>query len=196
MLAWLRDLDAQERRIMTACWSGWTLGGFDGQLYSYVVPTMIALWGLSTGSAGTIGTIALLTSPFGGCAVGSRDRLIFGLHLPVCIRTEFRITLRIAGAARPMGSFITELYPMERRGTGQGFCYNGGRAVRAFFPAVVGYATAVMPLGAAVVWFCSLSCVVMVAMLLVLPETRGRGLADMVADGTRSYTRAAAGLES
>ena len=45
MLAWLRDLTSQERRTMLACWGGWTLDGFDQQLYSYVVPTVIAVWG-------------------------------------------------------------------------------------------------------------------------------------------------------
>jgi hypothetical protein len=35
---------------------GWTLGGFDQQLYSYVVPTVIAVWGISTGAAGTVKT--------------------------------------------------------------------------------------------------------------------------------------------
>ena len=39
MLAWLRDLTSRERRTMLACWGGWTLDGFDQQLYSYVVPT-------------------------------------------------------------------------------------------------------------------------------------------------------------
>ena len=56
MLAWLRDLTSQERRTMLACWGGWTLDGFDQQLYSYVVPTVIAVWGMSIGAAGTIGT--------------------------------------------------------------------------------------------------------------------------------------------
>ena len=45
MLAWLRDLTSRERRTMLACWGGWTLDGFDQQLYSYVVPTVIAVWG-------------------------------------------------------------------------------------------------------------------------------------------------------
>ena len=49
MLAWLRDLTSRERRTMLACWGGWTLDGFDQQLYSYVVPTVIAVWGMSTG---------------------------------------------------------------------------------------------------------------------------------------------------
>jgi hypothetical protein len=53
MLAWLRDLTSRERRTMLACWGGWTLDGFDQQLYSYVVPTAIAVWGISTGAAGT-----------------------------------------------------------------------------------------------------------------------------------------------
>ena len=47
MLAWLRDLNPRERRTMTACWGGWTLDGFRTGTDSYVVPTMIALWGLS-----------------------------------------------------------------------------------------------------------------------------------------------------
>jgi MFS family permease len=71
MLAWLRDLTSRERRTMLACWGGWTLNGFDQQLYSYVVPTVIAVWGMSTGAAGTIGTVAVVTSAFGGWFAGS-----------------------------------------------------------------------------------------------------------------------------
>src|SRR5580658_7276489 len=71
MLTWLKDLTARERRTMTACWAGWTLDGFDQQLYSYVVPTMIGLWGLTTGAAGTIGTVTLLTSSLGGWLAGA-----------------------------------------------------------------------------------------------------------------------------
>lgn len=44
MLAWLRDLTSRERRTMLACWGGWTLDGFDQQLYSYVVPTVMCGW--------------------------------------------------------------------------------------------------------------------------------------------------------
>ena len=71
MFAWLRDLNAKERRTMAACFAGWTLDGFDGQLYSYVVPTVIALWGISAGAAGTIGTVTLLTSSLGGWLAGA-----------------------------------------------------------------------------------------------------------------------------
>jgi len=64
MLAWLRDLTSRERRTMLACWGGWTLDGFDQQLYSYVVPTVVAVWGMSTGAAGTTGTVTVVTSSF------------------------------------------------------------------------------------------------------------------------------------
>ena len=76
MLAWLRDLTPRERQTMLACWGGWTLDGFDQQLYSYVVPTVIAFWSMSTGAAGTIGTVTVVTSSFGGWFAG--DRL--GIH--------------------------------------------------------------------------------------------------------------------
>ena len=49
MLAWLRDLNARERRTMAACFGGWALDAFDVQMYSFVIPTVIALWGLSHG---------------------------------------------------------------------------------------------------------------------------------------------------
>jgi MFS family permease len=378
MLAWLRDLNSRERSTMLACWGGWTLDGFDGQLYSYVVPTVIGLWGISTGTAGTIGTVALLTSSFGGWITGSLSdrfgrvrmlRLVLALHLPLLVCAEFRAAFCAAGVARaglwrrmgrgryaalvyaglyaalpeatawrvlfavgilpallvlwirrkipeseafagqtsrpaasaahlfsafrgpyfwltvkvslmvagaqggvyavqfwmptylrtvrhlsatgtggyvavqmvgaligfllgayladaigrkwtfmlsavftvamvlvymfvpvndtallflgmplstailmkfsPMGPFMTELYPTELRGTGQGFCYNGGRAIGAFFPTIIGYASQVMPLGTAIALFCTLASGLMIVMLLLLPETRGREIASL-----------------
>ena len=71
MLAWLRDLTSRERRTMFACWGGWTLDGFDQGLYAYVVPTVIAAWAMSKGAAGTIGTVTVVTSSFGGWFAGA-----------------------------------------------------------------------------------------------------------------------------
>ena len=50
--------------------------------------------------------------------------LFLGIPLNIAIMMKFP----------PMGPFMTELYPTEVRGTGQGFCYNAGRAIGAFFP--------------------------------------------------------------
>ena len=45
MLAWYRDLTAKERSTMFACFGGWSLDAFDVQMYSFVIPTVIALCG-------------------------------------------------------------------------------------------------------------------------------------------------------
>ena len=410
MLAWLRDLTSQERRTMLACWGGWTLDGFDQQLYSYVVPTVIAAWGMSTGVAGTIGTVTVVTSSFGGWFAGAlADRfgrvrvlqiailwysvftflcsfaqnfeqlfILRGLHglgfggewatgavlMGEVIRDKYRgrgvgfvqtgaafgpgmaalvyaglfailpeaiawralfmvgilpglfvlwirrnipeseafagrrdseqpgiahllsafrgpylwLTIKVAlmvmgaqggvwavgfwmptylrtvrhlsatgtglyvavlalgsligflcGACladaigrkatfmisaiatiimvlvylyvpvgdagllllgiplntailmkfAPMGPFMTALYPTAIRGTGQGFCYNAGRAIGSVFMTAIGFAAAGMPLGAAIALFSTLAHTLMIVMLLLLPETRGRAIASL-----------------
>jgi MFS family permease len=95
--------------------------------------------------------------------------LFLGMPLSTAILMKFS----------PMGPFMTELYPTELRGTGQGFCYNGGRAIGAFFPTIIGYATQIMPLGTAIALFCTLASGLMIVMLLLLPETRGREIANL-----------------
>jgi predicted MFS family arabinose efflux permease len=82
----------------------------------------------------------------------------------------------------PMGPFMSELYPTEVRGTGQGFCYNAGRAIGSFFPTMVGFVSEGMPLGMVIAVFSSIAFGVMILMLLMLPETRGRNLAEIGGD--------------
>lgn len=73
------------------------------------------------------------------------------------------------------GSFLAELYPATLRGTGQGFTYNFGRAVGAFFPTAVGYLSSAWGIGGAML-FGALGYVVALLALLGLPETRGQEL--------------------
>ena len=82
----------------------------------------------------------------------------------------------------PMGPFMTELYPTAVRGTGQGFCYNAGRGIGALFPALVGFLSQLLPLGAAIAVFSVFAFGVMIVMLMLLPETRGRSLASLEAE--------------
>jgi sugar phosphate permease len=79
----------------------------------------------------------------------------------------------------PMGPFMTELYPTAVRGTAQGFCYNAGRALGSFLPAIVGFVSQSLPLGATIALFSAFASAIMVLMLLLLPETRGRSLASL-----------------
>src|SRR5579862_5915518 len=71
VLAWFGELNAKEKRAMAACFGGWSLDAFDVQMYSFVIPTVIALWGLGLGKAGLIGTVTLLVSSFGGWFSGA-----------------------------------------------------------------------------------------------------------------------------
>jgi MFS family permease len=66
MLSWTRELTGNERRTFIAAIGGWALDAMDVQIYSFVIPTLISLWGLTRGQAGLIGTAALLVSAVGG----------------------------------------------------------------------------------------------------------------------------------
>src|SRR5215469_409886 len=424
MLAWLRDLNAKERRTMGGCFGGWALDAFDVQMYSFVIPTVIALWGLSRGEAGLIGTVTLLISSLGGwfsgtledrfgrvrmlqitilwysvftflCAFAQnfeqlfvlralhglgfggewaagavlmgeviRDkyrgravgivqtgwaigwgvsalvytglyaflpeaiawRVLFAIgllpavlvfwirrhidepeifrsrrstlpavglsHLFAAFRgphlwTTVKVTLMVAGAQGggyalglwmptylrtvrglsatttggfllvqilgallgfllgsylsdaigrkwtfmwsavgslvmiliymfvpmgntglllvgvplftiflikfpPMGPFMTELYPTGVRGTAQGFCYNGGRALGSFLPTLVGFVSQDLPLGATIALFSAFASGLMIVMLLALPETRGRSLESLDVAPSAPASRGAA----
>jgi len=53
-----------------ACAGGWALDAMDVQLYSFVIPTLIAIWGITRAQAGGLGTAALLVSAVGGWLAG------------------------------------------------------------------------------------------------------------------------------
>ncbi|GII88311.1 MFS transporter [Sphaerisporangium siamense] len=73
------------------------------------------------------------------------------------------------------GAFLSELYPGHVRGTGQGFAYNVGRGVGAFFPTVIGYLAQNYDVGGAMA-FGALAYAIAVVALAGLPETRARRL--------------------
>ena len=70
MFSWLFDLTSKERRAFGACAGGWALDAMDVQIYSFVIPALIATWGISRGQAGVLSTAALLTSAAGGWFAG------------------------------------------------------------------------------------------------------------------------------
>jgi MFS family permease len=81
-----------------------------------------------------------------------------------------------AGVFSGMGAFYTEQFPTAVRGVGQGFAYNIGRAVGAFFPAMVGFLSGRMGLAAAIGAFAAAAYAIMAVAAFLLPETRGKAL--------------------
>ena len=66
VLGWYRDLPKKNQRTFWACFCGWALDSMDANLYGFVIPSLIALWGISPAQAGSLATISLLASSVGG----------------------------------------------------------------------------------------------------------------------------------
>jgi MFS family permease len=71
MLAWLRELGAQERAALIAAGGGWAVDAFDFMIYTFAIPALIAAWGMTHAEAGLIATSTLLCSAAGGWIAGA-----------------------------------------------------------------------------------------------------------------------------
>jgi len=67
---WLQKTSVNERRAMLAAYAGYGLDGFDLMVYTFIIPTLLLLWGMSKAEAGYIASAALFTSAIGGWGAG------------------------------------------------------------------------------------------------------------------------------
>lgn len=67
---WLQAASPTERRALLATYLGYGLDGFDFMIYSFIIPSLLTLWGMSKAQAGYIASGALITSAIGGWAAG------------------------------------------------------------------------------------------------------------------------------
>ncbi len=70
-VAWYGELTPAEKRTFWACFGGWALDAMDVQIFSFVIPSIVAAFAVSNADAGFIGTVTLLTSAFGGWFAGA-----------------------------------------------------------------------------------------------------------------------------
>ncbi|MFC3108956.1 MFS transporter [Undibacterium arcticum] len=70
MFKWFTELTKSEKRTFWACFSGWGLDAMDTQMYALTIPTLIALWGMTKGEAGILGTTVLIMAAIGGWIAG------------------------------------------------------------------------------------------------------------------------------
>ncbi len=80
-----------------------------------------------------------------------------------------------SGIFSGFGSYLAELFPSRARGAGQGFVYNFGRGVGAFFPTIIGILSTSIGLGGAI-GFGAFAYALCVISLFFLPETKGKQL--------------------
>ena len=69
-LGWYSDLLPEERRTFWACFAGLGLDSMDTTIFSLVLPTLIALLGISHPQAGILGSAYLIGSAVGGWGGG------------------------------------------------------------------------------------------------------------------------------
>jgi MFS family permease len=71
MVAWWRELTAQERTALIAAGGGWSVDAFDFMIYTFAIPALITAWGMTRTEAGLIATSTLLCSAAGGWIAGA-----------------------------------------------------------------------------------------------------------------------------
>jgi MFS family permease len=111
-------------------------------------------------------------------AVGAGGLVVAYTQIPITdelmLLLGFPLGFFLSGIFSGMGAFLSELYPSRVRGSGQGFCYNVGRAIGSFCPSLVGILT--VPLGIAIGYVAAGAYLLVVVAALSLPETKGREL--------------------
>lgn len=168
MTSWYWTAPQQERRTFWACFTGWALDSFDTQMFSFLIPALIATWSLSKADAGLLGTAALLSAAVGGWIAGvladrfGRVRILF---FTILWFTGFSL---LAGFAQNFAQLLTLR-------TLQGFGFGGEWAVGATLLAEVvrpdhrGKAVGLVQSGFSIGW--AFASVVAPCILALFPDT-------------------------
>jgi len=86
LFEWMKQSTDYERRTFWACLGGWSLDALDVQMFSLVIPTLIASWHVSNTEAGLVSSITLFASALGGWLGGAlSDRVgrVFALQITI-----------------------------------------------------------------------------------------------------------------
>ncbi|WP_233809527.1 MFS transporter [Paraburkholderia sp. HP33-1] len=76
MFKWFSEISGSERRTFWACFGGWALDSLDVQMFSLVIPAIVAEWSISRTQAGLVSGATLVASALGGWVAGMlSDRL-------------------------------------------------------------------------------------------------------------------------
>ncbi|EET83736.1 MFS transporter [Acinetobacter radioresistens] len=70
MLNWYKESDSNQKKTFWACYAGWALDSYDMQIFSFLLPVIMATWALTQTQVGLIGTVALIVTAIGGWIAG------------------------------------------------------------------------------------------------------------------------------
>ncbi|HEY6359848.1 MAG TPA: MFS transporter [Vicinamibacterales bacterium] len=141
VLAFWADASPEARRALVAAGLGWMLDSFDVMLYALVLAALIGELGMSTGTAGLLGSLTLVASAGGGIVFGiiadryGRTRaliwsvLIYSVFTAACGFAQsvaqlavFRVCLGIGmgGEWASGAALVSETWPDRHRGKALG----------------------------------------------------------------------------
>jgi MFS family permease len=70
-MTWHREISGTERRALGVCFGGWALDAFDSQSLGLVLPALAAGLALTRAQAGSLASVALVSSAIGGWLAGA-----------------------------------------------------------------------------------------------------------------------------
>jgi MFS family permease len=119
---WFSQLSRAERRTLYAGFCGCAIDAFDLMIYSFLIPILMAAWGMSKNEAGMIATSSLIASAIGGWFAGIlADR--FGR-----VRT-LQWTIVMFALFTALSGFTQSFWQLLVTRTLQGFGFGGEWAV-------------------------------------------------------------------
>lgn len=104
---WLVRTSSRERRTLFAATAGYGLDGFDFMIYSFAIPALLAVFGVSAGEAGLVASASLVTSALGGWAAGILADRYGRVRVLQFTVAWFAIFTFLCGFSRSFGELLT-----------------------------------------------------------------------------------------
>jgi MFS family permease len=168
VFAWLPTFLKTERHL-SVLGSGWyTMVVIVGSFLGFLTAAHLSdRWGRRATFVTFAAASALIAVIYTTAPITNELMLVLG----------FPLGFFLSGNFSGCGPFFTELYPSRVRGSGQGFSYNFGRGLSAFGPPLIGELSGSMGLGSAIGLLAGCGFALVVVVVFLLPETRGKLLA-------------------
>jgi MFS family permease len=107
MANWWSELRPGERRTLAAAVGGWSVDAFDFMVYTFVITSLMAAWGMSRAEAGLIATVTLLCSALGGWLAGALSDRVGRVRMLQITIGWFALFTFLAGFSRsPTDLFV------------------------------------------------------------------------------------------
>jgi len=103
---WYRDITRDERRTFWACFGGWALDALDAQIFSLVIPALIAAFHIDAAQAGSIGSVTLVSSAVGGWLSGALSDRYGRVRILQVTILWFSLFTFLSGFAQSFGQLL------------------------------------------------------------------------------------------